>query len=205
MARRDRRNRERLIAAVEKSIGHPLNDHADMCIRLWRELPECVWLVTTVKKVIGGSIVLPVSERVYNGMLAGTQPMLDVAASDLESPGRRFRISAFVTLPGKTPSRLPGIWSAIRIRKLCQYGANLIGDAPTETRPVQICTATRNKDDVAALTRLGYRNTNNFMHGSKNPGFELTIPAPEQTLTDFSTPSTTIASLMGICWQLLNS
>ena len=205
VARRDRRNAGRLIAAAEESLFTNLQEHTEAFVRLWRELPECVWLVKSGKRVIGGSIVMPVQEQAFERFLNGTWHVRNFSPSDVEYPGRQLKICGFATLPDVKPSRLPGLWSALRIRKLCQHGALLIGDDPAETRPVHIGTAARNDDDAAGLSRLGYRNTGSVMPDTSLAVFELTAPAPEQTCTDFSTPATTIASLMGVCWRLLNS
>lgn len=201
----DRRDFEKVAVAAESFLGISRQQLKQFYFRIWNYLPETIWLVNSGKRVIGCSFILPLSDTAYEQVRSGQTSIYEFGVNELQIPSRNLVISGFVTFPSFTPPRLLGGWTAIRIRKLLQHGALLLGDDPRETRPLRTLTAIRNEKDEAQLRLKGYVDTGNCLYGCDNSKiYELVSPAPEQTVMNFSSAAAATATMIGLSWRQLN-
>ncbi len=190
--------------AIAERCGDTTNEFMGLVARFWRAIPECVWLLHKRNKLIGGSVVLPLTEHAYESLRSGSlgDEHLDPEV-DLQLPSRHLFVIAMTVLPEIPKPKLPGLRTAFQFRKAAQHCAVLIGDDRTQDEPVRLLAALGSTNDEKAVERLGYTPLHRNQRGTQCPMYELVIPAPESTLADYSTASTTIATLIGTQWRLM--
>jgi hypothetical protein len=175
-----------------------------MVIRFWSAIPECVWLVHNRSRLVGGSVIIPLVSSAYEKLRAGALNDQDLDPKhDLRVPSRDLFIVAMTELPDRPRPRLPGVKTAIQVRKFLQHCALLLGESEHSTLPVRGLVAIGAKSDEKAVERLGFKVIGTHVPGSACPLYEIIIPAPETTLSDYSTAEATIATLIGTCWRML--
>lgn len=204
--RRLRANSNALIAAAENRMQRSLQDFKVHLIDCWRSVPDCVWLAVSGKKPIGGSVILPLTKDAYMRVRAGKLADKDVLSNtDLQIPSRHLLFSVFAPLPGPRYRHLPGIRSALRIRKVLQHIALLISSPCPSKEPVSILSFAGTPENGRGLTQKEFKLVGANLHGFDIPLYELVLPAPEFSPMDFSSPAKTHACLVGFCMRLLNA
>ena len=184
-------------------VGDTASEFADMIAGFWRSIPECAWLVHKRKRLIGGSIILPLTPQAYERLHDGS--IFDTALNpetDLTLPSRHFYVMAMTILPEIAKPRLPGLRTASQIRKILQHVAVLLGDEAPQDTPVRLLTAVGPKDDEKAVERQGFTRLNRHLYSTQCPLFEMITPAPETTISDYSSAASTLATLIGTQWRM---
>ena len=153
---------------------------------------------------MGGSVVLPLTSHGYEALTSGALGDDDLDPEmDLQLPSRHLFMIAMTVLPEIPKPKLPGLRTALQMRKAVQHCAVLIGDDSSQRDPVRLLAAIGSKKDETAVERLGFTPLHRNQRGTECPMYELIIPAPESTLADYSTAATTIATLIGTQWRLM--
>lgn len=188
---------------VAYRVGDTANQFMEMIAQFWRAIPECVWLIHKGKKLIGGSIILPLRSDAYERLCSGQVFDSDLDPEvDLTLPSRDFYIMGFTTLPEVPKAKLPGLRTATQVRKILQHAAVLLGDGSPSKLPVRLLVAVGAEKDEKVIENMGFVRLNRNLHTTNCPLMEQILPHPESTVADFSSAAATFATLIGTQWRM---
>ncbi len=191
-------------SGLEGQLGHPGAEFERQHAEFWRAVPECVWLTTQRRRLIGGSIGPPLTATAYDQIYSGQCPPASLnPETDLQIPSRNLFISCLTNFPEVPKPKLPGLRSAVQMRKLNQHGAILIGPECVSDQQIRLPVPMGLKHDEKSVEQLGYTRLGRYLSGSKIPLYELVIPAPEITIADYLSPASTVTTILGTSWRLL--
>jgi hypothetical protein len=206
VSRRQWRDKARIDEAMRERIGVDVAGFSQMYGRFWKAVPECVWLTHMRRKLIGGSIVLPLNDEAYERVRSGEASDLELSPeADLQLPSRNLWIVAMTLLPELPKPKLPGVRSAFQMRKINQHGAVLLRGDKNSDQPVRILVVAGSQENQQSVENLGYTALQQNMKGTMSPMYEMVLPPPERSFADYSSPSATVATLLGTSIRLLRS
>lgn len=192
-------------SALTERIGHTASEFVRLNAACWEAVPECVWLTFKRSQLIGGSIVLPLTSDAYNRFRSGDLHFRDLSPErDMQLPSRDLFIGCMTIFPEIKKPRVPGVRSALQLKKLNQHGAILIGRDSVSDQPVRVMAPIGSPNDEKSMEMLGYTRLERNLKGSTIPLFEMIMPAPEKTVADFSSAAATMATILGTSWRQLS-
>lgn len=201
---------KRIDVALRSRIGMTTEEFVELHVRHWKVIPECFWLVHkgvgAKRKLIGGSVVLPLYKDAYCGIRNGELKPMEIESAHLKIPSRHLWICCLTTLPEYSRIRISGIGrhTARQIRKLAQHCAVLLGRNSESDEPVHAMVVAGSEENEQAVSKLGYTSLDRNLASTECPLYELVTPAPEKTVADFSTVGASHATLVGTAWRLLD-
>ena len=189
--------------SVIQRVSDQIEQFTGMVEEFWKAIPECIWLLHKTRRLIGGSIVLPLTPSAYENLQRGSLNDHSINPEhDLQYPSRHLFVMGFSLLPEIPKPKRPRLRAAMQLRKIVQHFALLIGELSEKT-PVRLLAAMGSPKGEQSVELLGFTPLNRKLCGTQCPLYEIVMPAPELTLADYSSPETTIATLVGNQWRLL--
>jgi transcriptional regulator with XRE-family HTH domain len=86
-------------AAADRDLDQLLEDWDRRYINLWKQNKRTLYCSTVNKKRTGVSVVLPVSDRAYERLLAGDVTFMDIRACDIQDDSQNLILDSAVEFP----------------------------------------------------------------------------------------------------------